>query len=521
MTVSSGKIGGRVGSSWPTRLLSGRSGEALIWTGIGLFLVLNVTLAALRLAYDSFDADELNQAHIAWLVASGKVLYRDFWDNHGPLFALANGFLIRLTHAPPGVELILWCRAGSALATSFMVVLTYRMARRLTLAPKIAATAAAILASLIFVQDKGTECRPDSWQNVFWFAGLCLLLADTQRRRLWRSILAGLLFGCAVLTNVKAGLGPFFVVLYFVCGRGLHRLDVREVVRELGALLAGGIIVYLGFLGYFAAHDAVADFHFFNIVVNLIFVAGDTATGRGWAILKFLATEQMPFMALTALGIALWVADLRKPAGDLARPAGWLVAFVAIGFGFGWTLNNYSQFYLMLLPAWAIVAAFGLFRIAAFLIAWRPAAGRYLAVIMVVASAAAMAVSAVGSTPLSESDALRFQKYFTASLVNGTERSEPIGVIWDICGGFMFNEPVQRYWAADPTVGAVVERYTGANPFGPDFIRELERRPVRFVTGRDGLMLKGLPQVTQKYLRDNYYYSNCLWTRRRAPVSGE
>lgn len=489
----------------------------LAWAAIVAFLLGSMALAGCRLLFEAFDADELQHAHIAWLIASGKVLYRDFWDNHGPVFAPVNGTLLALADARPDVSLILWCRAGAATAAMAMLALTYRLARLLALTPRVAATAAAILASLIIMQDKGTECRPDGLQNVFWLAGLCLLVAQPRRGRLGVRLAAGALFGLAVLTNMKAALGPFFVLVSYVAGRMLPRVDAGIRPGDLLAMLAGATVVYLGFLPYFVLHDAVGDFHFFNIVFNLLFVGADS-TGRGLAVLKFMLAEQLPFVVFTAIGIALWVADLLKPQGTLARPAGWLIAFVAIGFAFGWLLNNYRQFYLIALPAWSIAAAFGLWSLGERLTRWRSVAGRWAGATLAVASASALGVAAARETPLAETELLKFQRFLTTALVQGTRRSEPIGVIWDICGGYMFNAPVQRYWAVDPSVGAVVARYSGSNPFGAGYLAALERQQVRFVTGRDNVMLRELPAETQRYLREHFTYSNCLWTRRQDPA---
>jgi hypothetical protein len=116
---------------------------------------------------------------------------------------------------------------------------------------------------------------------------------------------------------------------------------------------------------------------------------------------------------------------------------------------------------------------------------------------------------------ITEDPRLTLQKRFTEAMLAATERHEPIGVVWDICGGFMFNEPAQYYWSALPIVGRVVARQTGTDPFGEPLVAALETQQVRFVVGRREVALQSLPAVTRDYLQQHYTSSGCVWTRRR------
>ncbi len=96
----------------------------LAWLAIGGFLLLNIGLAFLRLVNKPFNPDELQHLHIAWLIAQGKIVYRDFWEHHGPLYSLFNGALIHLFNAEPTVRILLSSilsvlAAGGMLAQSF------------------------------------------------------------------------------------------------------------------------------------------------------------------------------------------------------------------------------------------------------------------------------------------------------------------------------------------------------------------------------------------------------------------
>lgn len=490
----------------------------LTWSAIGLLYLTGIGASALHLTFGVFDADELQHAHIAWLIANGEVPYRDFWDHHGPLFGLVNGWVLRVSAAAPGIELLYWCRIHSALATACVVAGTWRVARALALPIAAGATAGALLLSVFFVQDKGTECRPDTWQNAFWVGGLCLLVAGLRTRRPASLGTAGLLMGLAVLTNAKAGLGPFVIVLYYLFGRRLHGLPWHAVARDLGLLAAGGLIPYVLALAYFMAQDAAASFHHFNLGWNFAAAREVAASSdRGWGYAASLLKRQLPFALAAAIGLWFWLRQLRGPQQALDPRPAWLVPILAVTGTVGIPMSFYSQYFLFLLPAWCLLAAHGL-------LAGAEQLARRDARLMRVA-AATCAVVIVGNTalqsawfaPWGEPPVLREQKALTARILAGTPRAEPIGVIWvDACAGFMFNAKLQYYWGAEGELGRFVAKLTGTDPFGEPFIRALEHTGTRYIVGRDAEHFHDLPSATQAYIRDRYEHHGCLWSRRPA-----
>jgi hypothetical protein len=273
-------------------------------------------------------------------------------------------------------------------------------------------------------------------------------------------------------------------------------------------------------LAYFAAQGAAFALHDYSFLWNLQYVDRDASGTLARANAEFLLHRQLPFVLLVAGGLVAWVADLRAQRGTLARPGGWLVLAAALGTGASLALNFYYQFFLVFLPLWSIVAAFGLWRGGERLAALAGAWGRIATGALVVAAAAAMLAVSLRLVPLEARPMLAFQESFTRMMLAATPRSEPVGVIWDVCGGFMYNEPVQFYWGAEPAIGATAARHGGRDPFAEDFVAALERGNVRYVIGREDGLVTQLPAVTQRYLRERYDYSNCLWKRRRTPVAG-
>lgn len=478
---------------------------------LGAWLLGAFGLLVTRALYDQFDSDEFQHAHIAWLMANGQLLYRDFWEHHGPLFALANGWLLKVSGAAPGLDVLFACRLGSVVATGGIATLTYATARLLTLSRLLSLGSAALLLSLLFVQDKGAECRPDTWQNLLWLAGFALTLLNLRRRQTGMALLAGLLLGLAVLSNLKAAIGPLCIALYFVFGGRLHRLPVAAVVRELALLAAGGTVALAAVAAWFASQGALAELWHFNVTWNLIAAQGETGNGRGLGYLGLMLRHQAPFLLAVAAGVAF--------AGRLPRAGGGLLLVVAAGTGLGWALNNYTQYFLIFLPLWCVVGAFGAGELLRVLGERLGVTGKRAGLATLLAGVAFLGWTAARFTPLAEHPNLAVQNSLASLLLRATARDEPVGVIWDYCGGFVFNQPVQYYWAAEPSIGRAVVRDTrwnptGADPFGPAWTAALEAQQVRFIVGRESDLFRGLPAETQAYVREHYRNNGCLWKRR-------
>jgi len=490
----------------PQRLSAWLAGLAVLAAGL--------VLMAMRLAYDLFDADELQHAHLAWLVAGGKQLYVDIWDNHGPLYTLANAVVLRLADPAPSLDLLFACRALSACAAIGIGACTWLIARRAGLSRLAALTAVSILASLVFAQDKAMECRPDGWQNLFWLAGLALLATGTTLRR---AAGAGALWASAILINAKAALGPLAVLLFWLLGRRWHGRTVIETRRAIVAAAAGGLAVYLPVLAWFQATGAAWALHEYALLWNLQALGNSGPSTLSDDNVRFLVVRQWPFVLALLLGSVWWIVDLARRHESLQREAAAMIATAALITGLSLGMDFYYQFFLICLPLWSIVAAHGVQRSAVALAERFGPVASWTAGVAAAAGAAVLLATAARITPESPRHELVFQESFTRFMLATTPREEPLGVIWDICGGFMFNEPLQFYWGAEAAIGKAAERHAGSDPFGQPFIDALERGQVRFVIGRDTGLLNQLPAITQSYLRERYRYSNCLWTRRTTP----
>jgi hypothetical protein len=161
----------------------------------------SVVLRLVALFRYRFDSDEQQHLHVAWGWTQGLVQYRDFFDNHAPLFHLLTAPILAMFGERP--DILLWMRVPMLALFAFVVWATYALARRLYDA-RVAAWAAVLLSLFPPFFLKSLEYRTDNLWNAFWMAALVVLVLKPRTPR-WM-FLAGLLLGCAMSVSLKTTL---------------------------------------------------------------------------------------------------------------------------------------------------------------------------------------------------------------------------------------------------------------------------------------------------------------------------
>jgi len=439
----------------------------IAWLALGFFVLGNIALSLFYLLYKPFNPDELQHLHIAWLVSQGEIIYRDFWEHHGAAYGLLNGALMYIVNPAPSANVLIWFRSLSLIATLGVMIIIWLMARQLSLSRLGSFLAVAAYASLFIVQNKGIEMRPDALQNLFWVGGLYLLIRNQSGGSFGRAVGVGALFALAILSNTKAGIGPLFVVVFYCLGHWLCGLDWSHIKRDVGGMVVGGCLCLLPFLIYFWIHGAVVDFFYFSIVWNVL----------------------LNYYWITMYGGGPPQEQLSLGMQEL-------------------------QFFLIFLPFWSILAAYALLELARVLSGSNQLTGIAVSSLIATVAGVGMLWYSFGKAPLREFPLLTQQKKFTQLIVETTERDEPIASTWSNCGGYMFNKNVSYYWVAMPIHSQIIEVISGEHPFEQPFIDTMEDQQVRYLIGRENWMTEGLSDTALNYLRANFEYSPCLWTRR-------
>jgi len=496
----------------------------IAWLALGFFVLGNIALSLFYLLHKPFNPDELQHLHIAWLVSQGEIIYRDFWEHHGAAYGLLNGALMYIVNPAPSANVLIWFRLLSLVATLGVMIIIWLMARQLTLSRLGSFLAVAAYASLYIVQNKGIEMRPDALQNLFWVGGLYLLTRNQSGGSFGRAVGVGALFALAILSNAKAGIGPLFVVVFYCLGHWLCGLDWSHIRRDVGGMVVGGCLCLLPFLIYFWIHGAVVDFFYFTIVWNVLlnyywitmYGGGppQEQLSLGMQELQFFLRNQLPFLLLSVGGMVFWLRRLFYSSDAATRQRDWLFVIATIGTSLGWLLGQHSHFFLIFLPFWSILAAYALLELARVLSGGNQLTGIAVSSLIATVAGVGMLWYSFGKAPLREFPLLTQQKECTKLIVETTERDEPIASTWSNCGGYMFNKNVSYYWVAMPIHSQIIEVISGEHPFEQPFIDTMEDQQVRYLIGVENWMTEGLSDTALNYLRANFEYSPCLWTRR-------
>jgi hypothetical protein len=478
-----------------------------------LAIAVGLVLTGLRIAFDQFDTDELQHAHVAWLMANGEVPYRDFWEHHGPVYSLLNAALIALAGMAPGMDLLFSLRAVNGALGAGLLLLTFRLAGAAGATRAGSMTAVALLAAAYFFQNVVAELRPDALQNLCWLAGLLLVTRQLARPSGMTALGAGALFGLAVVTNTKAILGPVFIAIFYGLAAVRGWLPLRRAIGDLSLFAAGALLPLAAILAWFWRQDALDPFLRMTTLWNLAALGIDRNMPLAAANAGFMLTRQLPF--ILAIAIGAWL--VLRPTGQATNPAGQarvLVLVAGLGTAALWIVNDfYPQYLLICLPLLAVTAGPGLIELGA--IAGRALRWQEPRALLVVAGLSLfyMLGMAAARTPLAEHPNLARQRELTGFMLANTGRDEPVGVFFSSCAGYVFNRNLGYWWAADADIGLVTEWQTGANPFGPALVADLEESGVKYLVGRPEVVAR-LPYGTRDYIDARFSYEDCLWTRR-------
>jgi hypothetical protein len=160
-----------------------------------------VGLRIVLMLHYRIDSDETQHLHVVWGWSQGLLPYRDFFDNHMPLFHILCVPLLRLAGERP--DTILLVRFAMLPMFAAMVFLTYRITASIYSKRAAAwATAIGCLAPQFFLSS--IEFRTDILWATSWLAAIAILVCGPLTSR--RFGLAGLALGVAAATSAKTSM---------------------------------------------------------------------------------------------------------------------------------------------------------------------------------------------------------------------------------------------------------------------------------------------------------------------------
>jgi len=214
------------------------------------------------------DSDETQHLHVGWGWANGLLQYRDFFDNHMPLFHVLFAPLVAM--AGERTDILVMARMAMLPLFAAAALLAYRIGSSVyPRGPAAWATAIGCLAPGFFLCS--LEFRTDDLWTVCWLA--CIAILVCSELTLARAALAGLMLGLAAAVSAKTTLLAACLVIAAVAthllmrdrSRPAMRVLVNAMVFALAALVPPALIAL-----YFASRGAWRPFWYCTISHNLV-----------------------------------------------------------------------------------------------------------------------------------------------------------------------------------------------------------------------------------------------------------
>lgn len=340
-----------------------------------LFAVVVVLLLVLRLPslVQPAGGDQGIYAYIGQSILRGEVPYRDAWDQKPPGVHFTYAVLFGLWNNEAVVP------AADLAASIVVALLLVAIGRRLT-GDANAGRAAAIVFLLLgdpsFQRLGGLWVRAQA--ETFIAAVVCGALLTAikaaevgcergEEAQAWAwSGLTGLLLGAAFIYKYNAAVYALPVVGVYLAAipqgqrRDPRNTGPRVLLRQLPALIGGGLLPIALTAAWFAAHGAFADLYDATITYNLRY-SGETYAGA-WSVVSFLATLPVRHARIDALwfvggvGCALTLLGALKDRRHLIPPIWVVAACLSIAIN---GRRELPQYFVQAAPALALAAGIG------------------------------------------------------------------------------------------------------------------------------------------------------------------
>src|SRR5215470_11981440 len=272
-----------------------------IWPQSALVLVFAAMMAASWRRWISLVTDSGREMDLPLRLMNGELLYRDVHYLYPPLSPYFNSLLYRIFGAHLDV-----LQAGGAICAALVVMMCYRIARRLMTPSESALAVIAVILVCVF-KPTGNLIWPYAFaalhSMVFALGALLLALryAENETRR--ELVAAGVLIGLAAITKQEFALAAACAVAAAVVW--LRRADFKTMATDLALAAAPASLValpvYVALLAFIGWKIIVEDCHLFytHLPASLVYYNAQRA-GLDFPLLSF---AQM--IGAAAVGVAM------------------------------------------------------------------------------------------------------------------------------------------------------------------------------------------------------------------------
>lgn len=319
-------------------------------------------IAAWHVWFSSYNHDEIEHLHAAWLISVGQLPYRDFLEQHHPTIWFLSAPIAGRFHSVHG--LVVWARSFDALCLVSVLALFRSLLRRLHPEAPWQFPTVLLLGSFLFVRST-LEFRPDPLMNAALYAGLLNWVAFLQESKGWRAIAAGASFGVAIALLQKAAVVLGLMSLGWVL---LIALRLRRGER-ISQLVLGGAAVFatavIPIAGLFAAMRSLRifdEFWFWNYPFNRFFYL-EAHLPQHFSVLRAVGLNVLVDPVLWIAGVfGAWLCArelLRKERLSVRDECRLSLLWLALGY-FAFLCSNrfpLDQYFIVLLPLLALFSA--------------------------------------------------------------------------------------------------------------------------------------------------------------------
>lgn len=486
-----------------------------VFSSLFLIIIFSQITNIFQVINSPFDADEFQHLHIMWNIFNGKIIYKDFFEHHGPIYPFLNSLIFELFHLKPGLEVMYIFRFVSLIYSFAFLFLVYRLAKEFLNSTLGAVLSVAFFAILIVPHETLTQIRPDGIQNIFWLLAVLFLVINIDFKKQYYSFLCGLFLGLSVLTDAKAVICPAAIICYLVLIRLLNLSDKRIALKNIILIFSGFLFTYLIVVTYFIIHHAVGQFFFCNYEFNVIAALKYHSRNLGDYIRLFVY-HQTSFVIVVLLGFFFFIIFLMKNKEETLQNKKYLLLFtISIITSLSAITGLYEQLYLVFLPFLSVVASFGVIQLYKY---WKVSIGvkKLAAVTILVFTFAQLVFANKEDTDFHKTKKLIYQETLANYVLENSKRSEPVFFVWNGGGGYVFNYDLQYYWFENEKFRFYYKKIVGYNVYGEHLIKKLEGEKVKYIVGEKNHIREVLSQNAYNYVMKNYKRSKklkTLWIR--------
>ena len=202
----------------------------IIFFGLSIWIYHSSTLWTS--SRSSFHQDEYQHVHIAWNSLNGKLIYKDFFDTHGPISAWIFSFLLKFKNGEiASIDSLFFLRTVCLVFVYISAALLFCCLQLLNLNLPLNILTVGLFLGQLTTQVTAFRIRPDIFMLASFLSFLILWLKE---RRFYSGIFLG----------ITLGLNPKFIVFNIP----ILLLDIfseKKVKGSKWTLLSGQLIVFL------------------------------------------------------------------------------------------------------------------------------------------------------------------------------------------------------------------------------------------------------------------------------------